>query len=664
MPRFDAFCGPDNLSYSPNVTSELTMNWIPERNPVPVSGQGDVQDKNIRCSLVRTPGLRTFVTLPKSPVRGVFPGEYRLFAAAGDSYYEIFSNGSYTDRTIPGFPGSSGNGPAGGSIGNDGKPVMVVFNGNQALIVSAGNAYADNGNGPVPCQYSDPLTDLIVDPADTTGQTLTTATGGNFDASDIGRTVMLTYGPGFNLFDPIVITGVNTTGGALAASPWGVPGSSLGVGVEYLGDITYFDLQLTASNVVVHSPTATFGPSQIGGKLTITSGSGWYPGTYTITGLVYDTSGNPTGDAILSQIAGVPGASGGAGTLESMMVTASQCAFLDGYGFITPDPITKTVYYSAIDDFTSWNPLDFFVKANFPDNVLALLSDHEELYTFGDLESTQVWRDVGDVDNPFQPDPGAVMHIGAQAAFGAVRLGNGVAWLGQDTRRGSRKAIACVGFNPLVVSTPAVEAQWASYTTIADAVAYTYTDAGHEYWIINFPTANATWAYDATTLWWHRRGWYDDTNQTWDRIRGWVHCVVALGGSQYEEQHYVGDWQTGQIYIQSRQYLTDDGNPIVRRRQAPHLTVENKRRFYARFEIDCDVLGTERVYWNRIGTGRDRIWRLDTFQDSETTGVTFTLAYSDDRTQTWQEMYSEALPPGIDVSLCNAYLQWAEASWN
>ena len=63
------------------------MNWIPERNPVPVEGQGtDVHDKNVRCGLIRRPGLKTFVTLPNVPVRGVFPGEYRLFAVGGDHF--------------------------------------------------------------------------------------------------------------------------------------------------------------------------------------------------------------------------------------------------------------------------------------------------------------------------------------------------------------------------------------------------------------------------------------------------------------------------------------------------------------------------------------------------------------------------------------------------
>lgn len=662
MPRFDAFCGGFNQSFSPNITSDLTMNWIPEKNAVPVNGLGDgVTDKNISCSLIRTPGLKTFVTLPKSPVRGVFPGDTRLFAAAGNSFYEIFSNGTYTDRSA--LAGAT-------TIGNDGNPVLCAFNGTQVVLVSAGQAYCDSGNGPVACQYSDPLSDLLVDPTDPSGRSLTTATGNYFDASDVGRTVQITTGAGFNLGLTQVIQSVNAFGEAIGAAAWGVPGSGQGGGLEFLGGIAYTDLQLIGTPTELHSPSHVFGPSEIGRTLTVTSGTNWTPGTYTIVGLFYDTSGNPTGDAVLDRNAGTVVASAGVGSLSDSMVTATSLAFLDGYFFVTPSPRTKTIQFSGFNmqveppasDGRIWNPLDFFTKANFPDNVAALFSDHEELYTFGDLQSTQVWRDTGNADSPFSPDQGATMHYGCQAPFSVVRLGNGVAWLAQDTNRGTRRAFQATGYNPVAVSTPAVEAKWAEYTDISDAVAFSYTGQGHEFWIINFRSANATWVYDATTGWWHQRGWWNTGTSGWDKSRVWVQCVVALGGGP--DTYYGGDWQTGQVYIVSRAFKTDDGAQIVRRRMAPHLTKENMRRFYARFEVDCDVLGLQRIFWNRLGNGRDRIWRLDSSQASETGGVTVTLGWSDDRTQSFQTVFTQTLDPSVDVSIANAYLNWVDAGWH
>jgi hypothetical protein len=139
--------------------------------------------------------------------------------------------------------------------------------------------------------------------------------------------------------------------------------------------------------------------------------------------------------------------------------------------------------------------------------------------------------------------------------------------------------------------------------------------------------------------------------------------VVSLGGV-LTDNHYGGDYSTGQIYVMSMAYKTDDGNVIWRRRRAPHLTTENMRRFYARFELDCDVLGSQRIFWNRLGTGRDRIWQVDSSQSSESGGVTIFLAFSDDRTQSFQYQYSQTLDPSVDMMIANAYLNEVTASWH
>jgi hypothetical protein len=76
------------------------------------------------------------------------------------------------------------------------------------------------------------------------------------------------------------------------------------------------------------------------------------------------------------------------------------------------------------------------------------------------------------------------------------------------------------------------------------------------------------------------------------------------------------------------------------------------------------MLGQQRVFWNRLGNGRDRIWQLDSEQLMEGGSVTLTLGFSDDRTQTFQYMFPVALPPGVDVQLANAYLNDVNATWH
>jgi hypothetical protein len=528
-------------------------------------------------------------------------------------------------------------------LGGGGQPT-----GNAILNSSAGLTGSTGGHG-------------ALGVGGTPGHVLTTATGGAFDATDIGRTVQITGGTGFNLISQ-PITAVTSNGGAVGATLWGTPGASLGTGIESLGSYTFNDLVLGGYAGVVSTPSHPFTQLDVGQVLQITGGTGFTPGSYTITQLQVSAGGGPTGAAILNAAAGTPNSTGGTGVMGSNQVKATTGTFLDGYFFAATNN-KKIVNFSSLDvdaGGLGWNPLDYFIKHAYPDNVAALFADHEELYVFGDLESTQVFRDTGNADTPFMPDPGAIMHIGCQAPYSVARLGNGVAWIGVDERRGARRAYHAVGYNPIPVSTPAVEAQWAQYSTVKDAVAYTYADQGHELWVINFPSGNATWVYDATTQWWHQ--WGNWNNPGWQRHRVWVHCVVALDG--ITEKHYGGDFATAQIYVMSRTYKTDDGWPIHRRRRSPHNTNENMRRFYSRFEIDCDVSGLQRVFWNRLGNGRDRIWQLDTAQSSETGGVSLTLGFSDDRTQSFQTMFTQNLDPSVDVQLANAYLNWVDATWH
>jgi hypothetical protein len=75
----------------------------------------------------------------RSAAFGLAPAD--LFAAAGSRLYEVFSNGTYTDR---------------GDDCDDSQhgPVEMFPDGNELYIVSNGRAYIDGGSGPVAQTYS------------------------------------------------------------------------------------------------------------------------------------------------------------------------------------------------------------------------------------------------------------------------------------------------------------------------------------------------------------------------------------------------------------------------------------------------------------------------------------------------------------------------------
>jgi len=314
------------------------------------------------------------------------------------------------------------------------------------------------------------------------------------------------------------------------------------------------------------------------------------------------------------------------------MAARTGC-FLDTYFIIAP-PDSKTFYFSNPNDGTAWDGLEVSVKEAYPDNIAAVYADHEELYLFGTHWSTEVWRNEGAADaaGGFVRDPGGFVHIGCVAPWSIQSLASGLHFLGGDTR-GRTVAYRLQGFQPVRVSTHAVEQVWSTYSTVWDAYSYAYTDEGHEFWVLNFQTANATWVYDVASQMWHERAYWNGTS--FERHRGRCHAFVW-------GKHFVGDWANGNIYEMKHGIFTDNGVPIHRVRQAPHLSNEEVHVFHHRLQLDAEINGTApsfaldwsdddgttwntpktrapsvsgnkgRYLWNRLGTARDRIYRVTT----------------------------------------------------
>jgi hypothetical protein len=310
-------------------------------------------------------------------------------------------------------------------------------------------------------------------------------------------------------------------------------------------------------------------------------------------------------------------------------LTVKTGAFLDGY-FIAARPDSKQFNISALYNGLEWDPIDFGIKEGYPDNIASIIADHEELWLLG-TETTEVWRNTGNSDFPFERDLGAFIHQGCAAPWSVVRLANGVAWLGGDSR-GQLTAWRAQGFVPVRVSTHAVEQAWRTYASIADAIGFTFRMDGHEFWQINFPTADKTWVYDATTGLWHER------TSGAGRHLGRAHGFVYAWG-----KHLVGDYTSGAIYEMSPSFFDDAGAPIERLRQGPHLVDEELRLFYHRLQLSVEsgsgvadavfelswsddgghtwstpipltggAIGafTTRFIWRRLGEARDRTFRI------------------------------------------------------
>lgn len=254
---------------------------------------------------------------------------------------------------------------------------------------------------------------------------------------------------------------------------------------------------------------------------------------------------------------------------------ANRIAYQDGY-FILNDAGTGSFFITSLYG-TDVDPLDFASAEGAPDPLISLICDHRELWLFGE-ESTEVWFNSGNADFPFERINGAFIETGCAAPHSVAKADNSVFWLTRD-KRGHGHVVRAQGYQPAIVSTRAVEYAISQYTDITDALAYTYQQDGHTFYVLSFPSANATWCLDLTTGVWHERMYWDGAE---NRHRG--NCYAFAFG-----RHLVGDHTNGKIYELSLDAYTDDGATLRALRRTRHQHAEGRRLFWASLQIDIEA---------------------------------------------------------------------------
>jgi hypothetical protein len=129
-------------------------------------------------------------------------------------------------------------------------------------------------------------------------------------------------------------------------------------------------------------------------------------------------------------------------------------------------------------------------------------------------------------------------------------MDNGLFWLGRD-RRGQGIVYRANGYTGVRISTHAVEWQIQQYADLSDAIAYTYQQDGHSFYVLIFPSANTTWVYDAATQAWHERAGFVDGAFTRHRSN----CQMA-----FNNKIVVGDFENGNIYSFDLDDFSDNGS--------------------------------------------------------------------------------------------------------
>lgn len=233
------------------------------------------------------------------------------------------------------------------------------------------------------------------------------------------------------------------------------------------------------------------------------------------------------------------------------------------------------------NDGSGWDGTDFASAEGAPDNTITCISNHRELWLFGAF-SAEVWVNTGNVDFPFERSGNVFLEVGTAAAGSVAPMDNTLFWLGRSVDSAG-VVYKANGYSPQRISTHAIEREIQSYPRIDDAVALTYEQEGHHFYVLSFPTANRTWVYDASTEQWHERAWRDPSTGQLNRWR--AQCAVY-----FRSKRFVGDFETGKIYSLNLDTYTDNGDPILRLRTTQCMdSPDGARNFYASLQVDMEA---------------------------------------------------------------------------
>src|SRR5579862_158879 len=263
---------------------------------------------------------------------------------------------------------------------------------------------------------------------------------------------------------------------------------------------------------------------------------------------------------------------------------ADRVDIIDGF-IVLNQPGTRNFYSTYLNEM-KFDALFFAAKNGYSDNLVSICVTKREIWLIGERTS-EVWFDAGAADFPFQIMPGPFAQHGCIAKSSVAQANGAIFWLSQD-QNGQAIVVRTEGYDAKRISNFALETAMAKYPQVSDAEAFTFQQAGHTFYQINFPSADRSWRWDETVPdQWHEPMWSD--------VNGVEHRHRAACSAFAYGKNVVADWETGELYALDPENHADAGAPIHYRRGFPHMVGDGKQVIYPGFTLDVEAatgLGT------------------------------------------------------------------------
>jgi hypothetical protein len=251
---------------------------------------------------------------------------------------------------------------------------------------------------------------------------------------------------------------------------------------------------------------------------------------------------------------------------------AAYVTMVDGY-HIFVRPTGEQWFISDLLDPLSYDGFDIATAESQPDGLIACVNIYNTLWLFGE-RTIEVWQDTGNSDFPFERVSGATVSRGCAARGTIAQFDNTLGWLGDDLIVYRNQ-----GYQPVRISTHALENEIRKYEQadgIFDAYAFSFAVNGHTFYVLTFPSSNATWAFDAST-------------GVWTNFQSGVEDMWNVSAYAFVYGESLVGSADGKIYRLDNDVYEDDGEVLFRQAVSPPFQADTKRAKMASIIMDMEV---------------------------------------------------------------------------
>ena len=223
-------------------------------------------------------------------------------------------------------------------------------------------------------------------------------------------------------------------------------------------------------------------------------------------------------------------------------------------GFITINSKVEGPGYtivSNVGDGSSASGLNIIGAESLPDTLIRDFVFEEVIYRCG-VRSIEAWYNSGVGSPPIERLQGRVFNVGLAAVNSIAKTDEAFYWLGDDNAIYRAQAGA-----KQRVSTDAISNAISKFAVIDDAIGFTYTFEGQNFYTITFPTANKTFTINEALS---ENGWFELSTGTKDD-KWQASSVMSVYG-----KNYAADADNGNIYILDLTCYTNNDAPLQRTR--------------------------------------------------------------------------------------------------